>query len=254
MANIEDNIDKLLVFMQELVDEVDIIMIQEPVDTNSENAIEYEIHSHPLWELKILKNDSIIIVPPGVMHYGKIPEMNMAMRFNSESFLIGHFMLFNKMHDKYFPILLPLMELYCNLPASDKKLCKSVSKSILITILRIAQMIKNEPSILANLSYFDRAMFFMRQNYWDCNISLTDIADFAGCSPQYLSRIFQDELQKSPHKTLLDIRMNHAVELLKSGKYLIGEVAKMTGWRTQFYFSNVFREYFGVSPISIRDK
>jgi AraC-like DNA-binding protein len=42
--------------------------------------------------------------------------------------------------------------------------------------------------------------------------------------------------------------MSHALRLLRSNNYTVQEVAEMSGWNCQFYFSNCFKKRFGVSP------
>lgn len=43
-------------------------------------------------------------------------------------------------------------------------------------------------------------------------------------------------------------RMNHALELLKSGRYNVAEVSAMTGYSTPSYFSTSFKKFFGALP------
>ncbi len=43
-------------------------------------------------------------------------------------------------------------------------------------------------------------------------------------------------------------KLNRAAELIKSGKYTIGEVADMTGFNTPSHFSTSFKKQFGISP------
>ncbi len=43
-------------------------------------------------------------------------------------------------------------------------------------------------------------------------------------------------------------KLNRAVEMLKSGKFNVSEVADLTGFKTSSHFSTVFKKQFGVSP------
>ena len=55
----------------------------------------------------------------------------------------------------------------------------------------------------------------------------------------------------TPHKFLMDIRLQTAAETLESDygdASSISEVARMCGFREPLYFSRVFKTRFGVSP------
>lgn len=49
-------------------------------------------------------------------------------------------------------------------------------------------------------------------------------------------------------------KLNRAVELLKSGRFNVSEVADMTGFKTSSHFSTVFKKQFGESPTKYLDK
>ena len=44
------------------------------------------------------------------------------------------------------------------------------------------------------------------------------------------------------------MKMKRACELLKTGIYLIYEVANRLGYENAYYFSKVFRKYIGCTP------
>ena len=47
------------------------------------------------------------------------------------------------------------------------------------------------------------------------------------------------------------IRLNYAMEKLRSGEYNVTEVSEMCGFNTSAYFSKVFKEYFGKTPTEV---
>lgn len=53
---------------------------------------------------------------------------------------------------------------------------------------------------------------------------------------------------ESPQDYVRNIRLNHAVSLLKKGENNISEIAYMTGFRDAKYFREVFKKYYGVAP------
>ena len=53
---------------------------------------------------------------------------------------------------------------------------------------------------------------------------------------------------QAPADFVRNIRLKHAAELLKEGRYSITEVAERTGFCDGKYFREVFKKYFNVSP------
>ncbi len=95
--------------------------------------------------------------------------------------------------------------------------------------------------------HIESAKEFIRNNY-AFDISVTDIANSVGVSPNYLSNIFKEIDGSSPKKYLIEIRMLRASVLLASGELPIKEVARLCGYPKQLHFSTAFSKYYGVSP------
>lgn len=53
---------------------------------------------------------------------------------------------------------------------------------------------------------------------------------------------------ESANEFIRRIRMNRALELLKSGRYTVAEVSAMVGYGTPSYFSTSFKKFFGSQP------
>ena len=53
---------------------------------------------------------------------------------------------------------------------------------------------------------------------------------------------------QSPVDFIRVIRMNHAVEMLKSREYTITEISEACGFSSTTYFGTVFKKHFGKSP------
>lgn len=70
-----------------------------------------------------------------------------------------------------------------------------------------------------------------------------------GISQSYFNMIFRKYEGESFHVYLRNARIARAKEILKSAPEIyIKDVAEMTGYRDQFYFSRIFRAVTGVSP------
>ena len=96
-------------------------------------------------------------------------------------------------------------------------------------------------------SLTERAKEYMRQNYYK-KISVKNIADKLCLSRAYLRNIFFDSEGIPPKAYIMQLRMRRACELLKSGKFTVGETAASVGYDDPLQFSKMFKKHIGVSP------
>lgn len=74
------------------------------------------------------------------------------------------------------------------------------------------------------------------------------MADFVNLSPSRFHRVYHSVFSTSPKKDLCEIRIEHAKTLLQQRRYLVQEVAEMTGYTNKYHFIRQFRESTGKSP------
>lgn len=97
-----------------------------------------------------------------------------------------------------------------------------------------------------------QAVAYLHQNYTH-SISRWEIANAVGVSEDYLSRIFNRELNVSPWEYLNRYRVLQSRQLLLSTSDSIGAIAHQVGFKDQAYFSRVFHKVTGVSPQAFRE-
>ena len=88
--------------------------------------------------------------------------------------------------------------------------------------------------------------------YLDQEVKLADLAAVAGVSQFHFSRLFKQSMGISPHKYLLQQRVERAKQLLKNSKLAIAEIALQCGFNSQSHLGKYFREFTGVTPSSYR--
>ncbi|MEM1048985.1 MAG: AraC family transcriptional regulator [Pseudomonadota bacterium] len=86
----------------------------------------------------------------------------------------------------------------------------------------------------------------VRQNLRE-PISVESMGDLAGLSRSQFSKKFKDLTGKTPHRWLVEIRIEEAKKLLLSGKRF-AEVAHATGFADQAHFNRCFRARTGMTP------
>jgi AraC-like DNA-binding protein len=79
-------------------------------------------------------------------------------------------------------------------------------------------------------------------------VSLSDLAERVGFSPDHLGEIFHKEMGMTPVAYRTRLRLARAKELLISTPMPISEIARDTGFPDANYFSRVFRRSYGMSP------
>lgn len=87
---------------------------------------------------------------------------------------------------------------------------------------------------------------FIREHFSE-NISLQDAAEKVFFNPAYCSRFFKKQTGKNFSDYLLQVRMEHAAELLKENKK-ITDISRECGYSSSGYFSRIFKEYYGCTP------
>ncbi len=97
-----------------------------------------------------------------------------------------------------------------------------------------------------------QAIAYFHQNYTR-PISRWEIAETVGVSEDYLSRVFNRELNISPWDYLNRYRVLQSKQLLLNTTDTIGVIAHQVGFKDQAYFSRVFHKVTGISPQGFRD-
>jgi AraC-like DNA-binding protein len=88
---------------------------------------------------------------------------------------------------------------------------------------------------------------YLSVNYMK-QISLYRLAHNMYLSPVYISKIFKEETGESPINHLIRIRLTKARELLAAGDMPIKAVARNVGYDDAFYFSKLYKKYYGIPP------
>ena len=70
-----------------------------------------------------------------------------------------------------------------------------------------------------------------------------------GISYSYFKRIFLSVYHMPPSRYVTHMRMEQAKELLQTGKYSVGAAAEVSGYANAAYFSRVFKNNIGCSPL-----
>ncbi len=90
-------------------------------------------------------------------------------------------------------------------------------------------------------------------NYLNNDFSLQWLSEKLGVSPNYLSTKFKEEMHIPFIRHVNQLKMEHAKMLLKDVNLKVYEVADKVGIEDYRYFTKLFKEVIGVSPLEFRN-
>ena len=96
-----------------------------------------------------------------------------------------------------------------------------------------------------------RALEYIHANFRQ-ELLLSDVADAVHLNKSYLSQLFQKSVNVPYSKYLEDLRLKEAKKLLRTTNMPASEIAELVGFSSQNYFTKVFKNRVGISPIKYR--
>lgn len=95
----------------------------------------------------------------------------------------------------------------------------------------------------------------MIQDQIDTNLTLKELSKSLKVHPAYLSREFSKYFNNfSFGDYIRKLRIEKAIEYLKSSEYSLTKIAYLTGFSDQSHFTRIFKKHTGQSPSSFRKK
>ncbi|MEI7766705.1 MAG: substrate-binding domain-containing protein [Phycisphaerae bacterium] len=95
---------------------------------------------------------------------------------------------------------------------------------------------------------------WMRTHCQDSSLAINAVADANAISRRTMERKFLNQLNCGPNAMLLQLRLQKARELLTGTQDQIGQIAKASGFCSEYYFSRVFRQELHMTPTEYRAK
>lgn len=99
---------------------------------------------------------------------------------------------------------------------------------------------------------FHRIYQFLIQNYQD-QITLAEVAEVAGLSVTSFCRYFKSMTQKTFIEVLMEFRIQHACQQLRTSQKSIQEITFESGFQDISYFNKAFKKRKGMSPTQYRN-
>lgn len=118
--------------------------------------------------------------------------------------------------------------------------------SILYKILAVMQ--KDDYMSSDRYAHIKPLVSYLNENFLNERASVRDLAERSDVSYSYVKKLFIQKYGVSPTRYAIQLRMNYACDLLKTGSYTISQISAMCGYGDQNYFSRHFKKHVGLSP------
>ncbi|MBC1234617.1 helix-turn-helix domain-containing protein [Listeria booriae] len=149
-----------------------------------------------------------------------------------------------------------LAEKYHEKPGYDLML-KALLMHLIIYILRDAdpEQLENNGFKLSTeaqekQTLVNEIIHYMEKHHTE-DVTLSSLSQTMYISPTYISKVFKEETGESPINYLIKIRLSRAHDLLTSQDVTVKEAAKLVGYNDAFYFSKLFKKYYGFPPSDV---
>ena len=110
---------------------------------------------------------------------------------------------------------------------------------------------KKYTSIKAGESACNQVYQYIKDNLNE-NISLESLAALVHLNKNHLVRLFKASYGKPPITMLIDMRMEHACDLVTNTDMSIAQIATACGYSAPSYFIAEYKKHFGITPLKNR--
>ena len=111
-----------------------------------------------------------------------------------------------------------------------------------------SELQKNNISPKRHRDRIEPGVLELQSRFSDPSLSVGELAERCNMGESYFKRLFKERYGVSPKRYMVQLRINHACELLKTERYSVTHIAAMCGFSDVYFFSRQFKEYMGVSP------
>lgn len=255
------------------------------INVKHNKATKTEYHCHDFLELSIVLSGSveyiienksymvnereILVFNPGVYHKEilnsgcNVNELHIGITnikldsFNIDSILpagMSSIVKLNNHTDEFFKCCEDILREQQNNNCWYDLVLKSYIMKLVVLILRVNSEIEISKDTsaftfvsLEKKNIVNSILNYINENYMN-NISLDKLSKNMYLSPVYISKIFKEETGDSPINYLIKVRLAKAKELLEKHEMPIKLIAKAVGYNDAYYFSKLFKKYYGYPP------
>lgn len=205
---------------------------------------------------------SILILRPGVWHRYK-PDVQTGWNehyigfngefchnlFNDGFFQVNKPVLYVGFQESILRLFLEIIQLVKEEKTGHQQVCAATTMLVLSKILSV---IRNQEFAGKSIERIIRkACLYFRENLTQ-NINMEQLANELNVGYSYFRQMFRKYTGISPTQYHLSLRIQKAKDLLISTNQSIKEISVDLGFDSCFYFSRIFKDKTGKSPVEFR--
>ena len=120
----------------------------------------------------------------------------------------------------------------------------------------ITKLKESDSNMSEHKSVGVQVLNYIKEHFIQNDLTLNLMAERLHISQSYITKIVKEKTGSSFTNYLNNLRINMAIKILldKNNDYTINEIAEMTGYSSQHYFSRAFKNYTGLPPLQYRAK
>ena len=165
---------------------------------------------------------------------------------------------FKQYKDDFHKCCLEIIEEQEACEIGKELILKSLIMKLIALFLKETNYVKNTKKIdRYDFPFYDKSnvvkiiLEYFDNNYMK-NISLDDMSKNMYISSVYISKVFKEKTGESPINYLINLRLEKAKDLLISTESPVKAIAQAVGYSDAYYFSKLFKKYYGNSPCKFR--
>ena len=211
-----------------------------------------------------IAKDSLIIINPNTRHTEKSSAKepltyialgidNACLKYDSEAEMPHHIFDFTLHRDSVLLVLNELLAEVRQQKEGYEEVCRHLFPILLMRIMRITgeSLVFSGP---VDISPECRELKEYIDSHYKDSVTLDELARISHLNKYYLSHIFSKAFGISPINYLLERRILHSKELLRNFDFTITQIAHLCGFSSANYFTQSFKKYTGLTPLSYRKK
>ncbi|MBQ8214118.1 MAG: helix-turn-helix transcriptional regulator [Clostridia bacterium] len=118
--------------------------------------------------------------------------------------------------------------------------------SVLYQIL--AELQKSTYSSSNHYAKIHRAVAEIHENFLSRKICVSELASLCNMKESYFGRLFKERFGVPPRQYIIQLKLNHACDLLRLERYTVTQVAYLCNFSDVYFFSRQFKNYIGITP------
>ena len=99
-----------------------------------------------------------------------------------------------------------------------------------------------------------QAITIIKNELSNPKLSTAFVAEKLGISKSYLCYLFKQDFNDSLTKVIRQFRLKHAVMDIQNSNLSLHEITIKYGFKSPSYFSKIFKEFYGMSPMEYRKR